>query len=81
MKKSKKQWKIDKLVTTLIFGWTIAWVYWLSKTKKWKKVKSFLKTKTKKELSHIKKATVWTKIWKWFWKSLIFVVSIFSKKK
>ncbi len=82
-KKIEKHAKnIDKLITGLIFWTTVAgWVYGISKTKKWKKLFSKILDKSQKEVKKVKKLQLWKKAWRWFWKWLIFVVSLFSKKK
>ena len=63
--------KIDKLVTGLIIGWAIASMIGLSKKNKWKKVTDEVTNE-------------WTKIakswYKVFWKILVRIISIFSKK-
>ena len=65
--------KIDKIVTSVIIWWAVAWAFWLSKTKKWKQITSNYIT------PNIKKVTSkWVSL---FWKTLVKLVSIFSKKK
>ena len=67
--------KMDKIVTWIIIWWAIASVFWLSQTKKWKKITS--------DISH--KIQPWvTKTWKKalsvFGKIIAFFVYLFSKK-
>ncbi len=67
--------KVDKIVTWIIIGSAIASIFWLSQTKKWKEV-----TKEIKEiLSPTIKKTSSDAI-SVFWKTIAFIVSIFSKK-
>lgn len=62
---------IDKLVTGLIIGWAIASMIGLSKTDKLKEIKENINT----EWSKIAK-----KWYSMFWKVLVKIISIFSKK-
>lgn len=34
----KSMWRMDKIVTGIVVGWAAAGIFWLSRTKKWKKV-------------------------------------------
>ena len=63
---------LDKLVTWLIIWWAAASILWLTKTKKWKEITSWIKSNY---LSFFKK---WYGL---FWKWLVKVISIFNKKK
>ena len=73
-KKEDKKAKstVDKLVTGVIIGWAVASMIWLSKTNKWKKITHTIKEKwtwaAKKGFSLLGKSMVW-------------VLSIFNKKK
>ena len=62
--------KFDKLITWLIIWWAAASILWLSKTEKWKQITSW-----------IKQAGFFKNSYSLFWKSLVKVISIFSKKK
>ena len=63
--------KLDKLVTWIIIGWAITSIFGLSKTKKGKQI-------TKKTLDSWN--LVAKKSYSIFWKLLVKIVSIFSKK-
>jgi len=70
--------KVDWLVTWVIIAWALAWIVWLSKTKKWKEVVWNIKEKNK---GNIKKTRQF--FWKWYellWKTIAKWVSIFNKK-
>lgn len=71
MKKNSKMSKIDKIVTWVIIWSAVAWVVWLSKTKKWQEIKSEMKQKS-----------VWFfgKIKRFYWKTMITFLKFFNKK-
>lgn len=62
--------KFDKLITWLIIWWAAASILWLSKTEKWKQITSW-----------IKQTWFFKNYYSLFWKSLVKLISIFSKKK
>lgn len=65
--------KMDKLVTSLIVGWAIWWaLFWASKTKKWKEVWLTIKTMS---------SSIWKKSLSITWKTIVWVLNLFSKKK
>jgi hypothetical protein len=75
-KGKKKVWKsikkVDKIITSVIIGWAVVSIFWLSRTKKWKKITSWL--------------FWWIKnIFRWwyciFWKALARTIWFFFKKK
>ncbi len=70
--------KVDWLVTKVIIAWALAWIVWLSQTKKWKEVIGDLKEKNKWNINKTKK--VFTKSYEFLWKTLAKWVSIFNKK-
>lgn len=70
MKKSASN--LDKLVTWVIIWTAVASIVWLSKTKKWQEVTTDLKKKSSWFFWRIKKM---------YWKSMIFFIRIFSKRK
>lgn len=63
---------VDKLVTGMIIWWAVASMVWLSQTNKWKKITHTIKESwtgaAKKSFSLLGKSMVW-------------VISIFNKKK
>jgi hypothetical protein len=63
--------KIDKLVTTFIIGWAVAWIIGLSKIKKWKKVTKSLEKEPKNILKKAHGA---------FWKMIVRVLDFFNTK-
>ncbi len=67
--------KVDKLVTWIIIWSAVASIIWASQTDKWKEVTKDLKSKI---------IPIWNKASKKafaiFWKSIAFIVWIFSKK-
>ncbi len=71
-KKTKTIKKVDKLVTWLIIWWAVAWLLWLSQTKKWKEI-----------TNNIKKSSNWVfnKSKKICWKLMIKILQIFKKDK
>ena len=62
---------VDKLVTGIIVGWAAAGIFWLSRTKKWKK---FWEKWAEKWEIYIKKGI------SMFWKTTAWIISFFSKK-
>lgn len=64
--------KIDKLVTGIIIWWAVASMIGLSKTSKWKKIS--------KDISE-KSGSVAKKTLSLVWKSMVWVLSVFNKKK
>jgi hypothetical protein len=64
--------KIDKLVTGIIIWWAVASMIGLSKTDKWKKISKNIWEKS----SSVAKKTL-SVVWKW----MVWVLSIFNKKK
>ncbi len=71
----KKVWKgikkVDNIVTWLIIGWAVVSIFWLSKTKKWKKVT--------KGFFGISKSMF--KFWySFFWKTMVKFISFLWKK-
>lgn len=64
--------KIDKLVTGIIIWWAVASMIGLSKTDKWKKISKDIWEKS----SSVAKKALWV-VWKW----MVWVLSIFNKKK
>lgn len=64
--------KIDKIVTWVIIWTAVASVVWLSQTKKWKEITKEIKQKSSWFFGKIKKM---------YWKSMIFFLNIFNKKK
>lgn len=71
-KKDKAVNKIDKLVTSFIIGWAVAWMIGLSKTKKWKEITKDIEKKSK---------NIFERTHSLFWESMIKVLQIFNKKK
>lgn len=63
---------IDKIITWLIIWWAAASILWLSKTKKWQEIASWIKTNSN---------GFFKKTYGLFWKSLVKIISIFNKKK
>jgi len=70
-KKNSPTKKIDKLATGLIIGWAVAWIVWLSKTDKWKKITIDIEKKSK---------SIFHKAHSVFWKTIVWVLKIFNKK-
>ncbi len=70
--------KVDWLVTWVIIAWALAWIVWLSKTKKWKEVVWNIKEKNKGNIKKTKK--VFLKWYELLWKTIAKWVSIFNKK-
>lgn len=68
--------KVDKIVTWLIIGWAVAWLFWLSQTKKWKEITWNITEKIKPTLDTTSKKTI-----KAFWKTIAFFVWMFDNKK
>ena len=68
--------KVDKIVTWIIIGWALAWLLWLSQTKKWKEITWNIAEKIKPTLDTTSKKTI-----KVFWKTIAFFVSMFNNKK
>ena len=64
--------KIDNIVTWVIIWTAVASVVWLSQTKKWKEVTAEIKQKS---------TWVFGKLKQFYWKSMIFFIKKFSKKK
>jgi hypothetical protein len=64
--------KIDKLVTGIIIWWAVASMIGLSKTDKWKKISKDIWEKS----GSVAKKTL-SIVWKW----MVWVLSIFNKKK
>lgn len=64
--------KVDKIVTGIILWAAVASIFWLSKTKKWQEVSSYMYEQSKTGA----KRSIWV-----FWKLLAFFVSVFSKRK
>lgn len=68
----KHAYKIDKLVTSLIIWWALASFIWLSKKNQkksiWKNISDKSSNVAKKSISL-------------FWKVLVWILKIFSKKK
>jgi len=71
-KKEKATRKIDKLVTGFIIWWAVAWMIWLSQTKKWKQVTWGIKQKSK---------NIFKKTHSLFWKTMIKLIKITKKNK
>lgn len=67
--------KVDKIVTWIIIWWAVAWLFWLSQTKKWKEITSSITSKLEPSLKSSSKKAIW-----FFWKTVVFFVSIFNKK-
>lgn len=63
---------LDKLVTWLIIWWAAASILWLSKTKKWKEITSWIKSNY---------SNIFKKSYGLFWRSLVKIISFFNKKK
>ena len=42
--------KVDKIVTWIIIWWAVAWLFWLSQTKKWKEITSSITSKLEPSL-------------------------------
>jgi len=70
-KKEKATKKIDKLVTGFIIWWAVAWMIWLSQTKKWKEVTWEIKEKSKNVFEK------WNKL---FWKTMLKIIKIIKNK-
>jgi hypothetical protein len=68
----KQSGNLDKIITWLIIWWAAASLLWLSKTKKWKEITTWIKNNS----TGIFKRTYWL-----FWRSLVKIISIFNKKK
>lgn len=71
-KVNKSASKIDKIVTWVIIWTAVASIVWLSKTKKGKEVTKEIKEKS---------SWFFWKMKKWYGKTMIFFLNIFSKKK
>lgn len=73
-RKKVKKWagKIDKIVTWVIIWTAVASIVWLSQTKKWKEVTNEIKEKS---------TWIFSKVKKMYWKSMIFVLKLFNRKK
>lgn len=76
-RKSKKEVsngmkKMDSLVTWLIVGGAVASIFWLSRTKKWKKMTSNILKRSKEGVKYG---------YSIFWKTLAETVSFLFKKK
>lgn len=70
---NKSMKKMDKIVTSLIIGWAVGGaIFWASKTKKWKEVWLSLKSIF---------SSVWKKSAIIGWKTILWVLNLFSKKK
>lgn len=67
--------KVDKIVTWIIIGWALAWLFWLSQTKKWKEITKSFSSKLEPTFTNASKKTIW-----FFWKSVAFLVWMFNKK-
>lgn len=70
--RKKADKKIDKLVTGLIIWWAVASMVGLSKTKKWKKITQ----RVGEETGKYAQKSVWI-----LWKTMVWILSIFNKKK
>lgn len=70
-KKDKAAKKIDKLVTSFIIGWAVAWMIGLSQTNKWKEITKDLEKKSK---------NIFEKTHSLFWKSMIKIIKFIKKK-
>lgn len=70
MKKSVK--KLDKIITWVVIWTAVASMVWLSQTKKWKEVTNEIKQKS---------TWLFSKIKKFYWKTMLFAIKIFNKKK
>lgn len=68
---TKNMWRMDRLVTGIVIGWAAAWIFWLSRTTKWKKAWESGITKWEKY------AKKWVSI---FWKATAGIISFFWKK-
>jgi len=77
-RKKDKKWNkedssnLDKLVTWLIIWWAAASILWLSKTKKWKEITTWIKSNYQ---------WFFNKWFSLFWKWLVKIISVFNKKK
>jgi F0F1-type ATP synthase membrane subunit a len=71
--------KVDKIVTTLIIWSAIASIFWLSQTKKWKEVSKEISDSIREKISPWVNNTS-KKAISIFWKTIAFLVWIFSKK-
>jgi homoserine trans-succinylase len=71
-KKSSPVSKVDKIVTGLIIGGAVASIFWLSKTKSWKKITNLVYKESKNTVKNS---------YSIFWKALASFVSLFNKKK
>ncbi len=67
--------KVDKIVTTVIIGSAIASIFWLSQTKKGKEISRDIRGKISPVVNTSSKKAISV-----FWKTIAFVVGIFSKK-
>lgn len=72
-KKRVSKWvkKIDKLITWVIIWGAVASIFWISRTKKWKKLTTKIKVWT---------SNLFKKTFSWMWKVTIFIAKIFWKK-
>lgn len=70
-KKKEATRKIDKLVTTFIIWGAVAWMIWLSQTKKGKEVTWKIEKKTK---------NIFEKTHTLFWKTMVKFLDIINKK-
>lgn len=68
--------KVDKIVTWIIIGWALAWLFWLSKTKKWKEFTNSITNSLEPQFKSVSKKSIWL-----FWKIIAFFVWIFHKDK
>jgi len=71
-KKSNPISKVDAIVTSLIIGWAVASLFWLSKTKWWKKITHLVLNESKNTVKSS---------YSLFWKVIVWFVSLFNKKK
>jgi hypothetical protein len=71
-KKSNPVNKIDAIVTSLIIGGAVASIFWLSKTKWWKKITRLVLNESKNTVKSS---------YSFFWKIIAWFVSLFNKKK
>lgn len=67
--------KVDKIVTWIIIWSAVASIFWLSQTKKWKEISTWLRSKLTPLLKDNSKKAIWL-----FWRIIAFLVSIFLKK-
>jgi len=80
-KKSKKEYKLDKIVTSIIIWGALAGLIGLSNTDKAKSIMNKMRAEDNFQKLKIWENWFFWKSYEFFWKTLVKFISIFNKKK